>query len=784
MNLYECKHGLVINLPTEPKPDGEAHLILVIDNQSFVHYLKYLFPKMASLITDRSDALISFSIIETYPKVLLTDVPGDQIYNQFRKIHLQPDMKDTDLTKVMELIVGKVDDIRKGDQKPIEVIFLRKHSLQIQFSGEAFGQIVTNLNTLGVRLYIVTMLPYYNENLYTHPNVTGVLNKTTFPVEFLHDKLFGMAPINLPINKKREFLLKNSSKIGSDDTLIRGDSVMIQKPSNDTVDIVVNEKILSALTSSAQPCKDDILVAALENTIVPDTKLLQDYDWIREYLVTTISSKDVHVGVKNHAIVVYSKLKECLKQIKDQRVQDIVSSQDPADQDKYFAEYAKRAKKDSSNYKYQHRLDKTSLENLTLLETSSQIKKVLESPRITSFIDDIEKEEDNAQYKESVEIFNSGITLSNWFDEFQDGGALGLLIKLSSSPLAKLGVGSNINILEITTTFMPVVDYVDGAINFFNKQSAELFGDLNRKEIIRGTGIGSGNAIVPLYINRYHWSIAKLFLPQILGIIISHNPLHYRDGHQKFMFTILLDMTVKTHISDCHILSERWIRCLSALHRTCAEICFENKYSYGLKTYIGNYLSNPYRRISKNSFEYLTLLGQIFSTGYRLEDGQLVQIIKYILEDLIRMIGSNVNAQQFDKNPQKVVTRMEEILRYDLKVLVSFVSVYNVFQNLYQKLGGYNKYIKHLERHYGVLPDDLTKFLFEEIKKNGFSADILKFSDVYTALSIPYEQSDILWYIDQGSKQWRNKVRKEAVQKGEYIDIQKTPDANIYQSKI
>src|SRR5437773_1537182 len=114
--------------------------------------------------------------------------------------------------------------------------------------------------------------------------------------------------------------------------------------------------------------------------------------------------------------------------------------------------------------------------------------------------------------------------------------------------------------------------------------------------------IGDANAIIPLYINKNHWKIIKIYLKQTLELIISYNPFIYSDNHKNLFFIVFLEMINKIFEKD--FLNEKFIKCLICLLRTCAEICFEEKFNYGIKNLIFKYLNNPIERISKTKYPY------------------------------------------------------------------------------------------------------------------------------------------------------------------------------------
>ena len=144
----------------------------------------------------------------------------------------------------------------------------------------------------------------------------------------------------------------------------------------------------------------------------------------------------------------------------------------------------------------------------------------------------------NIYFAESCDFFKSILTYTNWYDEIKTEGGLGLLIKVNTEDITKLGFRFKINILNVTTTLFPVSDYISKITKYFSETPAN-FGNLNDKNIISGTAIGEGNAVIPIYINEYHWKSVKHYYRSCLGIILAHNPMGYCKNHDNFIFALL-----------------------------------------------------------------------------------------------------------------------------------------------------------------------------------------------------------------------------------------------------
>ena len=79
-----------------------------------------------------------------------------------------------------------------------------------------------------------------------------------------------------------------------------------------------------------------------------------------------------------------------------------------------------------------------------------------------------------------------------------------MILNICSSRFNKLGFGASTNIMNITSTFYPCNDYIELCNEFFNNNN-----DLAQGLMFKGNAIGNGNCVIPLYINKNHWIIAK-----------------------------------------------------------------------------------------------------------------------------------------------------------------------------------------------------------------------------------------------------------------------------------
>jgi hypothetical protein len=474
-------------------------------------------------------------------------------------------------------------------------------------------------------------------------------------------------------------------------------------------------------------------------------------------------------GNKYFSINIYSRLKSQMSIIKHKSMNDLLDKYSTPI-GKLIVSYIEKSKLVMTNSRHQKITDERIIKNTKLLEELTYIYQLIKNDRFTNYFK-LHDNSINDNFLKSCEFFNSIISLSNWYEEVKICGAMGILIKVSSSPLTKLGVTINANIENITTTFFPIIDFVSHTTEFFNKHGD--FGNLNNKTIIKGNAIGDSNTIIPLFITKEHWSFAEKYLKIILGLTLSHHPLGYHKNHITFMFSLLVNMTNNSFTSQTKI-SERWLQCYFALFRTCAEIAFIEKYNYGIRTLVSNFINNPNKRIIFNRNYLDNIIGQILCTGYIINEDEQNNFIKCISEELIRNTINQLNEidQPNDINSiDNILITINNIYKENnnFNTLMSYFNMNNILKVIYNSFGSYSKFIKLLDKNYGLLSDLSANNVLEKIKlvQNRKPSS---FKEMYEFMDINYDQNELRLWIIQGYKHKKNKDRKKSIVKGMYIN--------------
>ena len=220
----------------------------------------------------------------------------------------------------------------------------------------------------------------------------------------------------------------------------------------------------------------------------------------------------------------------------------------------------------------------------------------------------------------------------------------------------------------------------------------------------------------------------------LLGIIMSNNPGGFVKYHYRFVYKLLLDycntITMNNMDEKNHEpLTNKYLSCFWSYFRTVAQISFDNNYNRGIRRIVKEYLQNSKKRVLKNEYDYLTMFGQIISTGYIIDDKDIKKIIGYIINEIIKNKLKNDDNNYLleciteDKNVFNYVDKLVNIqiknIGNHVPYLFSFYIFNKILKKFYLKFKNYSNFIKTLDNNYGLIPEEYNKefkkLLFEEL---------------------------------------------------------------------
>lgn len=769
--------GLNINLINNEKP--KEILILVIDNKSLRNELNYINQNLPRLIK-RNSLFIDFTeiiLIYSLPSITHKIINIDNIYTSMSKI-IRTSVNYNGNDYLQDLYTYLFDIINDKKSSKINCLYISSANM-FNVNGnilEMMNNCMSNSNFI-----------YYDFNIYNYLedlNYYNINEKNDYSLfnDFIKTFYFGkvnLDSINLElINAK--FIVNNNNRLDmlskycycliektdnnnctikmqiKNDNLVMEKDIIINEDLDDSIDLEYLEYTIENLSNNMN--KNEIIphienmknmISDITNTAQTEgrTEILRNLVWINRYL-KNISQIDLNEileenKVNNNIIKFALKSENTIKfpRLKDKFKQRIINNKDLIDKvDQVF-----NLNNDVNTF----------LENHLYCQDQNFIK--------------------------SCETFYSVITVTNWFEELQNGSSMGIMIKIKTEDMAKLGIiGSKVEVQEITLSCIPIKDYIESIIIHFDKNNND-YGNLNNKEIFKGNGIGSSNAVVPLYINKHHWEQAKKHIPYVLGIILAHNPLGYTNNHINFMFYLLSNMTRRSFIEN-EYMSIMWIKIYMSLLRTCSQIAYEKKYHKGIKSIINNYITNPYKRLLCRLFDNDIIIGQILCTGIKLDEKKLYEFVELMYEDCIRrkvITNYDLNYlkflqniidkdEQIEKEINELIEYIDENTKYVTELLISLIRMYNIIRELTNSVGGFIKLINMMDNNYGVLSEDLCYKIFNKIKK----FDHVTYQNLYDEINLKVNAKNrVLLYILRSILNGKDKERKEAIKNNRIINI-------------
>jgi hypothetical protein len=428
---------------------------------------------------------------------------------------------------------------------------------------------------------------------------------------------------------------------------------------------------------------------------------------------------------------------------------------------------------------------------------------------------------------QSLDLYSDIILMSDWCEELLNNNIMGLLIKISSLDLSKMGYDiRKTSIHEITTTFTSYQQLLYAYDNFYSSNHKYDNG-LNMQSTIHGDGIGNGNVIIPLYIHKVHWELVKIYMNTILGISFCQHPLSFTSNHINIFFLLFSTMNNLTFCKEYH--SEKWIKIFISLYRTCYQILKDNKTNIRHK--IDTFCDIIENRSSNEYLPLYCFFSQILCSdyiNYRFDD-----IIQCVIEEGIRHCCSNIfknvanlnyifnfnTVNDIDEYNQQIemdnYSNIEYFLNKDqinnvvidfqsdktvqmfLGNIISYYRFHKVMQKYISTFNSIPSFINTIDKYYGVLPDkDILCFknelnIFDKISNNTVingilddsfnhhtcksTEEIIEFKTIFSKCNIEYDEMVLYALLIQGIIQRNDRKRIMAIQKNKYTNPFKFP---------
>lgn len=309
----------------------------------------------------------------------------------------------------------------------------------------------------------------------------------------------------------------------------------------------------------------------------------------------------------------------------------------------------------------------------------------------------------------SLEFYTSAITAYNWYDEFEEGSCMGLLIYVKTDKLTEVGIKKNYSVSNVSTIFYSASDYIN-RLNELATTNSD-YCQINHQVIVSGTIVGQNNCLIPLYINKHHWKISQIYLKPLIAISVSHNPLCFIPKSLNVVYNVLSHMCWSL-VKDAHANNQTYIATFIALYRTAAQVSFDAQYNRGITKYIASYLRD-HDKIREN---IVPIVGQCLSINY--DNNNLVCLLYYFIKQEViafNKIPSVLHKKRTQSEIEEEITHILSGLEHNITALETVIAtllcqqVMDVF--IRENYTSYSKFMKELEVTSTTLPENMIEKL-------------------------------------------------------------------------
>lgn len=372
----------------------------------------------------------------------------------------------------------------------------------------------------------------------------------------------------------------------------------------------------------------------------------------------------------------------------------------------------------------------------------------------------------------SIEYLRSTLSLTNWNEEYNNLNPFGFLIKYSPGKFSYKGILDinssiiksypNMIIDSITTNWVGMYDYYQLILSDYEENSNDISN--TNKEIFNISNFnitdniqGDGNALLPIYINQYHWKLTKSIWSYHISFINNSFEPEYNKKMDNIYFLTFLKIFNNLKQNDSNTNTKSIIRLFCYLLRTCLQILIDNKFLHSIKKDYPKYLqlvldTEQLDKCSNLSDWIIRLLQLIISNGCdeeKLEkDLDLINkhiFNKFIIENYKMDFWEMINDS--NTTPEKINQELDILKNHVLQDNISWlffnhdIKIINKIIKSIYSIKGFNQLIKILDLSNGFIEDDnllnpiniltLSKIIKEQFAEQfditKFDVDISKF---------------------------------------------------------
>lgn len=326
--------------------------------------------------------------------------------------------------------------------------------------------------------------------------------------------------------------------------------------------------------------------------------------------------------------------------------------------------------------------------------------------------------------EESLEQYFSLVAQTNWLETLQENQFCGLLIR--TKPNKNFIINQNIDCVEIINITRSTIDldmYFSFMNQYYNKNKSYDSGtDI---PLIKGNGLGEGNVLLPIYINKIHWKLANKFIPIFTALGTTLNPGLFIKNSLYLYHNVLLNMIKDTFKNKN--LDDKWLNMLMTMLVTTYEV---NKMCEKINW--DEFIENPIKRLYNAIPSIGQLLCQFMMDGieiFRNDKDKFMILCGLILEEYLRRKVNNkfkIEKDQLNLLFIKVMnnefnfidTNKFESKRYDDLMMIN-ASILGIimFSNIIDGKS-LKEYLNEFIMNDSILKQDKSEFIKNFVKDN------------------------------------------------------------------
>ena len=240
------------------------------------------------------------------------------------------------------------------------------------------------------------------------------------------------------------------------------------------------------------------------------------------------------------------------------------------------------------------------------------------------------------KHNQSLEFYMSNITCDDWMDVISENKCFGVMYNICCPKATKLGhTYENITIKECSNTLMTT----DEVLKFQNKyidENGKFDMGFANTSMIFGPGIGNGNSVLPIYINKYHWLFAKHYIEENISLAVTQNSFSFCKNmlyvYPQILMNYILSLETLSN-KDFHLFINIYVT-IQELHKIYGR--FDNNYkcfftsldATQLSTHLNNALIT-YVMYCQNNAKSTFFFSKIYEEKVRREIDKCHNITQY-----------------------------------------------------------------------------------------------------------------------------------------------------------